>query len=247
MKNTICKGCYFANPINSDRSCYFNIPNIIKDFHSIDSTEEYFKINNYSCRYGFSKKSYEENIDKFININVLDVESFAAYIKQQNIVQYSLALIVKNYNSEKILKLYNQLSILPYYITIISYNNSKKLHQDFSNNQPYKPYKVHHFLDTDISEAKALHIALETNKTKIGDLLWILTETGLEQCVANDSIQNINYMINVEQKPTHYYKSSNINSQLDGIFINSNNYWSLSKTINYEIENNERAIVQYYD
>jgi hypothetical protein len=77
--------------------------------------------------------------------------------------------------------------------------------------------------------------------------LWILTETGLERCIAKDSIQNINYIINVEQKPTHYYKSLNIDSQLDGIFINSHNYWSLSKTINHEIENSEYTTIQYYD
>lgn len=241
MKNTICKDCYFAQTTDSANPCFFGIPNIIKEYHSIEENDGYFKIKNYSCRYGFSKRIYEENIDKFHDINLAD------YVKQQNIVKYSLVLIMNKYSAQDIIAMVNKLSILPYYITIISYNNSKLIHEAFLNNQPYIPYKVHHFLAESIPAPQALHIAFETNKAKIGNLLWILTENTLNKCINNDSIQNINYITNVEQKPAHYYSFKEKQSQFDGIFINAQNYYLLSKTSNYEIENNDNVIVEYYD
>jgi hypothetical protein len=240
MKNTLCEKCYFSQKASSNKSCVFDIPNIIKDFHSIEIENDYIKINNYSCRYGFSKVKYQENIDKLSDLDMIE------YVKKNNIVQYSLSLIVKDYNPEQICQKINQLSILPYYITIICYEKAESLHKILQSKEDYIPYKIHKFLE-DISPPQALHIALETNKNKIGNLMWILDETGLDHAIEEDSIQNINYLINVVQKPAHYYNCKKLNSQFNGVFINTNNYWNLSRTINYEIENNENTLVISYD
>lgn len=239
MSNTICKQCLFAKPIDSDTPCVFNIPDLIKNNYSVEENDSYFKLIDYNCRYGLSKKVYQENIDKFYNIEPVE------FIKQQNIVKYSLAIIIEdNYN--KILDLLGFLSIKPSYITAICYNNGNTLHQQLSQQNPYVPYKVHNFLE-DMPKAQALHVALETNKNKIGNLMWILDEESLELCVKNDSIQNINYLINVTQQPAHYYRSQHISSAFEGIFINTNNYWTLSRTKDYTIENNDKTLVVNYD
>lgn len=242
MKDTICQNCYFAKPIDSAKPCEFDIPDIIKQDKIIESRENYFVIKNYACRYGFSKKIYEENIDKLSNKNMID------YIKEQNIVKYSLALVLeKNANHEQIIKNINRLSIKPNYITVICYekgNHINQLLQSYLSEQI--PYKVHNFLE-DIGGPQALHIAMETNKSKAGNLMWILNKDLLEDVLSNDSIQNINYAINVEQKSAHYYKYSKIESNFYGIFININNYSALSKTLDYSIENNQNILYITYD
>lgn len=240
MKNTLCERCYFSQKTSSNEPCVFNIPNLVKDYHSVTIDQEYYKIHNYNCRYGFSKKIYEENIDKFHNIDMID------YVKTNNIVKYSLSLIVKNYNPEKIYQKIHSLSILPFYITVICYEKAEALHKILQSANNYIPYKIHKFLE-DMPPAQALHVALETNKNKIGNLMWILDENGLDYIIQKDSIQNINYTINVTQQPAHYYFSNQLNSQFNGIFINANNYWNLSRTVNYEIENNEHTIIVSYD
>jgi hypothetical protein len=240
MKNTMCKDCYFADTASSDKPCFFDIPNIVRNSNKIEVIDNYNKINNYICRYGFSKKIYQENIDKLHNVDMIE------YIKQSNIVKYSLALVIKNSEAENIYQKIHQLSILPYYITIICYKDAQQLHSLLQSPQNYIKYKIHKFLE-EIPASHALHIALETNKAKIGNLLWILDENGLDKVLEQDSIQNINYTINVLQTPAHYYKNKNIDSQFNGIFINTNNYWNLSRTHNYEIENNEHTLVVSYD
>lgn len=242
MNNTVCSGCYFAQEINSTIPCAFNIPDIIKEYKTIDTRNNYYVIKNYSCRYGFSKKTYSENIDKFSEIDMIK------YVKEQNIVKYSLALVLdKEYSYDQLIDNINQLSIKPQYITIICFDKGSQLYQLLNSGlEPYIEHKVHNFLDN-ISGSQALHVALETNKSKIGNLMWILNAADIKQILDNDSIQNINYIINVEQKPAHYYKSSYINSNFSGIFINTNNYWTLSKTADSTIEHNANTLVINYD
>ena len=241
MSNTLCEQCYFSKTVDSNESCVFDIPNLIKQYHSVENINNYYKLVNYNCRYGISSKTYQENIDKFDGIDLIE------YIKQQNIVRYSLAIIANDKDSDNIISLLSSLSIKPSYLTIICHQSKiNSLHTTLLNQQPYVPYKIHNFLET-IPAPQALHIALETNKTKLGDLLWILTQNSLETCVKKDSIQQINYLINVEQRPAHYYKSSTISSSFDGIFINTNNYWALSRTDDYTIEQNTETLVITYD
>jgi hypothetical protein len=240
MSNTLCQQCYFAKPANSENACTFDIPNLINKYHTIELVNDYYKLINYNCRYGLSNKIYQENIDKFNNVDLIE------YVKQQNIVKYSLAIIA-NHDTSNIINLLSALSIKPSYITVICCHNSPNdLHPRLLKQQPYIPYKVHNFLEN-IPAPQGLHIALETNKTKIGSLLWILTQSSLEKCVEQDSIQQINYLINVEQRPAHYYKSNHIQSCFDGIFINTDNYWALSRTTDYTIEQNNETLVINYD
>lgn len=240
MSNTLCKQCLFAKSIDSDTPCVFNIPDLIKNNYSIEDDNGYFKLIGYGCRYGLSRKVYQENIDKFHDIEPIE------FIKQQNIVKYSLSIIINSDSPANILDLLESLSIKPSYITAICYNSGDILHQQLLQQNPYIPYKVHNFLE-DMPKAQALHVALETNKNKIGSLMWILDEKSLELCVKNDSIQNINYIINVTQQPAHYYQSRHISSNFEGIFINTNNYWTLSRTKDYSIEKNDKILVVNYD
>jgi len=242
MNNTICAGCYFAQDINSEKPCSFDIPNIVKEHKTIETRNNHYVIKDYSCRYGFSRKTYSENIDKFNNIDMI------TYVKEQNIVKYSLALILdKEFDCNQLVDAINKLSIKPQYISIICFDKGSQLYQLLQSGlEPYIEHKVHNFLDN-VSGPQALHVALETNKSKIGNLMWILNADDMNQILKDDSIQNINYIINVEQKPAHYYKSSRINSNFSGIFINTNNYWVLSKTADYTIEYNSNTLIINYD
>jgi hypothetical protein len=240
MSNTLCENCFFAKTIESDKSCVFGIPDLIKDTYSVEEYNNHYKLINYNCRYGLSKKIYQENIDKFTSVDLIE------YIKQQNIVQYSLSIVMTDDNAENTFNLLNSLSIKPHYITAICYHHGGLLHKLLSKQEPYIPYKVHNFLE-DMPAAQALHVALETNKNKIGNLMWILNDQSLRLCVENNSIQNINYLINVTQQPAHYYQSKNIDSSFDGIFINTNNYWALSRTKDYTIEQSDQTLVIQYD
>ena len=117
-------GCYFAQEINSATPCAFDIPNIVKEYKTIDNRNNYYVIQNYSCRYGFSKKTYSENIDKFNEIDMVK------YVKEQNIVKYSLALILdKKYSYDQLINDINQLSIKPQYITIICFDKGPELYK----------------------------------------------------------------------------------------------------------------------
>lgn len=240
MSNTLCENCLFAKTITSDQPCVFGIPNLIGETYSVENHNNYYKLINYNCRYGLSQKTYQENIDKFTGIDLIE------YIKQQNIVKYSLSIVIQDDDVDGTFKLLNSLSIKPYYITAICYNNGGLLHNLLLKQDPYIPYKVHNFIE-DIPAAQALHVALETNKNKVGNLMWILNDSSLKLCVENDSIQNINYLINVTQQPAHYYQSKNINSSFNGIFINTNNYWILSRTKDYTIEKSDQTLVIKYD
>ena len=242
MINTICNDCYFAQPTTSDKPCVFNIPNIVQEYKNIETYQGYNIIKNYNCRYGFSKKIYNEHIDK---LSSLDMQE---YVKQQNIVKYSIGLIVETEDSfESCVDSINRLSIKPSYITIICYADGNKLYDLLKSNLKFDiDYKVHNFLEN-ISGPRSLHIALETNKNKVGNLIWLLNYDSLTKVVENDSIQNINYIINVEQKPAHYYKCSSIDSQFYGIFINMNNYINLSSKNDYLIENSPNVLTINYD
>lgn len=240
MSNTLCENCLFAKTATSDQPCVFGIPELIRETYSVENHNNYYKLINYNCRYGLSQKTYQENIDKFTGIDLIE------YIKQQNIVKYSLSIVIQNDEAGDTFDLLNSLSIKPHYITAICYHNGGLLHNLLSKQDPYIPYKVHNFLE-DMPAAQALHVALETNKNKVGNLMWILNDKSLRLCIENDSIQNINYLINVTQQPAHYYQSKNIDSSFDGIFINTNNYWALSRTKDYTIEKNDQTLVVEYD
>jgi hypothetical protein len=241
MNNTLCKKCIFAESMDSDNPCSFDIPSIIQKSGRLENEDGFYKINNYTCRYGFSKEIYEKNIDKFSNIDMIE------YVKTQNIVKYSMILLISNtsYNSE-IIKKISTISILPEYITIICYQDGGLIQHDMLRYNPAIKYKIHNFLET-VSYEKAIHIALETNKNKLSNLIWIIKDTSVSTYIENDSIQNINYLINVMQNPAFYYKSSKLNSQLDGVFINTDNYDTLSSNIEYKIYDDEKIIAEFYD
>lgn len=241
MNNTICKKCIFSKPINQHDVCSFGIPDIISNKDILDIDDGFYKINNYTCRYGFSKEIYEKNVDKFSQIDMME------YIKTQNIIKYSMILLVDNtcYRSELIKKI-SDISILPEYVTIICYGDGGLIHKDMLRYNSTIKHKVHNFLDT-VPYEKAIHTAIETNKNNLTNFIWIIKDVSINTYIENDSIQNINYLINVLQNPSFYYKSSKINSQLDGIFINTHNYNVLSNNIEYKIYDDEKIIAEFYD
>jgi hypothetical protein len=243
MNKTICSKCYFSKKTD-DGGCLFGIPEIIKNSHSIEIEDDYFVLKNYSCRYGFSKTIYQENIEKFHGIDLIE------YIKQKNIISYSLVFIIKTLKPQKIIDKINKLSILPSNIFIICYKDSDitiQLNKLLTNNIPYIKYKIFTFLDNSISEEHAIHSSLETNKDKIYPFIWILNDEDIDKCIKNDSIQNINYMLNVEQKPAHCYTNKFLNSNFFGLFINNENYWLLSQNEKHKIEYDENTIEINYD
>lgn len=68
MINTKCSECMFSNEIKDSKpitGCTKNIINKLIGIKNIVQENNYNVIEEYACRYGFSKKIYEEHKDKF--------------------------------------------------------------------------------------------------------------------------------------------------------------------------------------
>lgn len=241
-QNTLCRNCHFAKEITADEPCKFGIPELIKDIHSIRTIDNYYVLDNYTCRYGISEKIYQENIDKFTGIDLIE------YTKQQNVISYTLAIVLdKDSDYNKVIEHINMLSIKPHYLMIICNNNGNNIHQALKSSLKTEiKYKVHSFL-AETPLPQNLHTAIETNKNNIGNMFWILDYNDFIKYSTNDSIQNLNYLINVAQPPVHYFRPSGSKSNFSGIFINLPNYVILSRTQNYTIEDNNHTIIVEYD
>lgn len=89
MINTKCSECMFGNIVNNNNpstGCSKQIIDKITHLKKIVQEDGYNKIEEYACRYGFSKKIYEEHKDKFINGVLEDM------IKNNSHVRYYLLL-----------------------------------------------------------------------------------------------------------------------------------------------------------
>jgi hypothetical protein len=64
-QNTKCETCLFADTYDSPKPCEHDIISHIKTIKTLEVVDDYYVIQDYSCKMGFSKKAFESNSDKY--------------------------------------------------------------------------------------------------------------------------------------------------------------------------------------
>jgi len=87
MINTKCQQCMFSAPADTSNSCSKNIIEQIQSIKTItQDSDNYNIIENYACRYGFSKHIYEQNKDTW------DSEYFNKRLSENSQIRYYLLI-----------------------------------------------------------------------------------------------------------------------------------------------------------
>lgn len=232
--NTNCEKCYFSNVITSDKPCEFYIPDALKDKKSLKEINSFFYIPNYRCRYGVSKDTAKEKLQDF-NIDIKE------YAKHQVIPQYTLYIkILQSETFEQTCLKLKQLTIPPKYVHLVfdvnfDMTNIQKIADKILTDATFR-WKLHKFLE-DKPDYEQLYISLSTDKYIIkSDFLWILTDSMIETAIQNDDINQINFIINVEQPNLGILHNSTARDYFFGIFMTLNNLFGIWEHIGYDID-----------
>lgn len=249
MINTNCKECMFADIVSSTKPCKFDIIESIKDIKNIKEQNEYYVIENYQCRYCFSKKIKEKNEETLKNIDIVNE------IKSRNLIQYTMVVDSRiNNNYESIVSEINKLTIKPKYLLFLSHSTtSKEIKKIESNISEKIKWKVQNFFQNDIDRNSAIRIAADTNKDieKI-PFFWIVNPDHLPYLNDSKSTEKINYIVNVEQPVCNFIRSKEyLENNFHNIFMSYQTYNHIVKNINSSLEDGinslENTTVVYYD
>lgn len=216
MINTKCSECMFAEPITDNdpsTGCSKNIiekiKNVKKIFQEPDSS--FNTIENYACRYGFSKKIYEEHKEKF------EGDEFDKMIRANGRFRYYLLLDCSDHtiDFDNIISGISQLDIKPSAISFIFRSVSfrpflPEKHNDICNNLfNNTKWKAHNFLYNISLDSSIDHI-LSTN-SRMNDTSHFLVYDSNRINALNNDIININNNIILYQKPMVVMTETKIN------------------------------------
>lgn len=250
MINTNCSQCIFSNPVNSDVTCRFNIPSSLKDQKKITEKEGYNYIENYQCKYCFSKDILNSNK------HVLEGMDLEEEIKTRNLIKYSLVVDLKDYTTTQFaIQQINSFQIFPKYLLMLFYSDKMKENIEIIKknlNEKIK-WKAHNFLDGDINHNQALKTGTDTNKDiSTCPFLWIVKAESLQRLNQTNAIGKINYIVNVEQPVCNFIRSSiNTENNFHNMFMNYGTYHHITKNIKPSLEEGiatlENTTTIYYD
>jgi hypothetical protein len=247
--NTSCKKCYFAQEASSEKSCEFYIPEAIAANKKIEVIDNYNYIHNYLCKYGLSKDKADE-----ISTNKSEID-LKVYAKSRVAPAYDLFCILSdNDDIENICDHIIKLEIKPERI-----NLSFKRDYDMKRAQSVcekilgnkMSWKLHYFLE-DKPAYETLHIATSTDdKLSSCKFIWIVNQAILESAINKDSINRINYIVNVDQPDTAILMSKISVDYFYGIFLTIDNMNGIYKNVNpnlgQAIEESYKDTIVYYD
>lgn len=233
ITNTNCQKCIFANKANQDEPCQHNIIEYIKDHKKLDIVNDYYVINEYVCRMGFSKDIYEANKDK------ISLEDIKQEIVDRACMRYYLILDISTTSPEALKNTCDillDLKIKPAFISFImlpSDDNKEKITVLKTLTDDKLMWKAHSFIETmDIDNV--IHSILDTNfQNNHSEYILIYDINNLEQL--DNDINEINSNIIIYQKPFHYARKHN-SSNLDGLFMHFNNYQVCRSRDNHIVE-----------
>lgn len=165
MINTKCKECMFSKPNDQGAdTCAKNIINKIQSIKTItQDSDGYNIIENYACRYGFSKQIYTEHLDKW------DPVDFEKRLLANSQIRYYLLLDCYDDTTDMdtIIQTIPKLSIPPKAVSFmfrsLSYRPFNNTYQDFllANYQDIY-WKAHNFLE-ELSLEQSIDHILSTN------------------------------------------------------------------------------------
>jgi hypothetical protein len=248
QKNTSCEQCYFVNPADSEYSCKFGIIEAIKDSKKITTINGYNKIHNYVCRYGISKTVVETKLKDFD----VDIEE---YTKSRVVPKYLLYITISESDDFNLLCDYvNQLSIQPKALSIVFQSNyDVQSVQKICENQFGKKFNWKlHMPIVNQSKYETAYSILSTD-TRLGNLVDYILFANLntiKNIVANNSMNKLNYTINIEQPDLGVFVCSASNDHFDGLLMTATNYKNFSirnRDIVSEVMEKFKDTINYYD
>lgn len=196
MKNTYCENCLFAQKISSKlNTCKFNIIDKIKNTKELTIENDYYKINNYLCRFGFSKNTYDANKSTIQDINL--EQELLARLK----LRYYLIIDARYIDDHNdIIDKIQTTKYQPQYVSVLVENDTKaKQYISRLETDPNRTYgyKIHCILENG-SFSKVLPIVLDTNLRKNNSqYLWIANPNTISNI--DESIQSIQEIIQIDQ------------------------------------------------
>jgi hypothetical protein len=231
MINTTCCGCLFANTNN--KQCYFDIPDLIKETKKIIEKPEGLYIEEYGCRYCFSKKTYEENEE-------LQQVDIVQYVLASAKIKYYLIINLKHHKDElaNLCDILSKLDIKPKYISFINKDTQKaRAIADYLKDNLYAEakWKLHNFVQDDPLQ-ECITIALDTNMGKSDADIFLVydpADDGLSADVLNSRINFLQIECIVKQRK---FNAAIVDSKLmDGLAMSFSAYKFLILNINHDI------------
>lgn len=196
MKNTYCENCIFSEKISSQKNtCKFNIIDSIKNTKELVIENDYYKINNYLCRFGFSRKTYEANKEAIQTVN------FEQELIDRLRLRYYLVIDARHIdNHEPIITSIKNAKYHPQYVSVLVENDIKaKEYISALETDPNRQYgyKIHCVLEEgDFS--RVLSMVLDTNlRRNNSQYLWVADKNTILDI--DKSIQSIQQIIQVDQ------------------------------------------------
>jgi hypothetical protein len=247
--NTSCEKCHFAKDVSSEQTCTFYIPDALSESKKIEVINNYNYIHNYRCKYGISQKIYDEKI-KDMNIDIVE------YAKQQVSPKYALFIDFSGTDEDlnQVCKNINSLTIKPKAISIAlhhtcSTKNAAKICEGLLGSN--LKWKLHYFV-TEKEHHEMLDVCTTTdNRLSECVYIWLMNQQTLATAIELDSINKINYIVNVEQPSVGLLHTSKFNGYFYGLFLTLENLKGICTHIHYDIskavEESYINSIYYYD
>lgn len=250
LLHTNCAKCYFADKVNSTIPCKFYIPDAIKHIKTIDTIDDFFYIHDYTCKYGVSRDAVENKItQQHKDINITE------YAKNQAGIKYVLYIKITSFDFINICKQIQSLSISPEFVHMVfdvdyDIQNIAKIAEQQLKNAPFK-WKLHKFLENE-PDTEQLYVSFSTNKVSKANYIWILNDTLLVECANNDSINLINYIINIEQPLLAILKKNVMTEYFYGLFMSLDNLHGIWNNLSHNLDKSIKSLyndndIQSYD
>lgn len=203
MINTKCKECMFAYSAEEKSDgpiCSKNIIEQIKNSKNVIQEDGFNIIENYACRYGFSKEIYEQHKDKW------EPQDFENRMIENSKIRYYLLLDCydSDLNLKDIIEKIPQLKIPPKSVSFmfrsLDFRPFNQEHQDFllSNYKDIR-WKAHNFLEDTTLESGIDHI-LSTNAKNNNTSVFLVYNAKDLQSLDRD-VHTINENIILYQSP----------------------------------------------
>jgi hypothetical protein len=246
-QNTKCETCLFADTYDSPSPCQHNIIDHIETIKTLEVVNNYYVIQDYTCKMGFSKKAFESNSDKY------SLDAIKQEILKNACIKYYLVMDITDSSEEEIehiCKQINALQIPPKYISFLIKNETNKKMVKYLNQGKITntEWKAHGFL-AEMEHIQAINVALDTNLKKNNSQLLLFYDKKNIDDLDND-INDINTIINVEQRPFHMLrKNGTEEDRVEGLLMSFEGYSFLKGRyydIMEEIKNMEDMIVLKY-
>lgn len=232
MRNTNCEKCLFADTAISNDPCKMNIIDKIKDQKTIVVENDFYRILDYKCKYGFEIETYKKNKEI-----IGSIENLKNTIKINNYIKYTLIIDLKDFSKEHIVKVcdtINSMSIIPSFVCFfVVENNETGFIIDSIKNAilPQIQWKLNNFLFTQETKDYISSIISTNSKKNNSFYFWINNSTSCNKL--SEEIATISRIINIDQPKTQALIRNKLS--WDGIFLSFDNYQEMVLKLGIDI------------